>query len=176
GEISEPLKLAICIPEGTTESENHLKTDEWFTRDQNIACERIAHGISRIMDLPIADPFLVPIDVSLYPAYAFLVDYPIDLNTIKKRLENNFYRNGDAVLFDVFHIAKNAEKFYKEGSIIIIQAQLVTYLCSTLTMYGKVTDLIQLHCELQQRREKGIVDIQPETVQILEDWNILCKR
>lgn len=44
------------------------------------------------MELAIAEPFLVPVDINVYPTYALVVEYPIDLSTIKARFENNFYR------------------------------------------------------------------------------------
>jgi hypothetical protein len=45
------------------------------------------------MEHSIAEPFLTPVDVNVFPSYAMSIEYPMDLNTIKRRLENRFYRS-----------------------------------------------------------------------------------
>lgn len=35
------------------------------------------------MGLSVAEPFIAPVDINQYPSYAFIVEYPIDLSTIK---------------------------------------------------------------------------------------------
>jgi bromodomain and WD repeat domain-containing protein 1/3 len=37
------------------------------------------------MSLAIAEPFIAPVDLNRYPSYALIVEYPIDLSTIKVR-------------------------------------------------------------------------------------------
>lgn len=41
----------------------------------------------------ISNPFAVPVDLSAYPMYCTVVAYPTDLTTIRRRLENRFYRS-----------------------------------------------------------------------------------
>lgn len=81
------------------------------------------------MGLSIAEPFLVPVDLSRYPSYALIVEYPVDLSTIKARLENNFYRRITAAQFDVRYLATNAEKFNELHSVIVKHARIITELC-----------------------------------------------
>lgn len=66
--------------------------NEWseFGRDHD--CDRIARGFARIMELSIAENFVTPVDLNLYPSYAIVVEYPMDLGTIKARVQNRFYR------------------------------------------------------------------------------------
>lgn len=68
------------------------ETREWsqFGRDHD--CDRIARGLSRIMELSIAEPFVLPVDLDTYPTYAIVVEYPMDLGTIKARVQNRYYR------------------------------------------------------------------------------------
>jgi hypothetical protein len=40
------------------------------------------------MSLSVAEPFAAPVDLQLYPAYARVVPYPIDLATVRARFEN----------------------------------------------------------------------------------------
>lgn len=37
----------------------------------------------QVMELAIAEPFVAPVDLNVYPTYAYVVEYPIDLSTIK---------------------------------------------------------------------------------------------
>lgn len=57
--------------------------EEWAARNPDLECDRISHGLSQIMSLAIAEPFLVPVDLNVYPMYALIIDYPMDLTTIK---------------------------------------------------------------------------------------------
>jgi hypothetical protein len=81
------------------------------------------------MELAIAEPFLVPVDLNVYPTYAVIVEYPIDLSTIKARFENRFYRRVTAAQFDMRHLATNAEKFNERHSVIVKHARILTELC-----------------------------------------------
>lgn len=105
------------------------KQEEWPRGDREASCRRFAAGFEHVMGLAIADPFLAPVDLNIYPGYAFIVEYPIDLSTIKARFENHFYRRITSALFDVRYLATNAEKFNKPHSNIIKHARIITDLC-----------------------------------------------
>lgn len=107
----------------------HPHPEEWPRGDRTSACRRICEGLEQVMALAIAEPFLVPVDLSQYPTYAKIVEYPIDLSTIKARLENNFYRRITAAQFDARYLATNAEKFNEPHSIIVKHARIITELC-----------------------------------------------
>lgn len=64
------------------------QSEEWVGRDPDLECDRISHGLSQIMSLAIAEPFLVPVDLNVYPMYALIIDYPMDLTTIKVRKDH----------------------------------------------------------------------------------------
>lgn len=57
--------------------------DEWGSVSQDTACDRILRGLEDLMSMAIAEHFLAPVDISVYPSYAYYVEYPIDLSTIK---------------------------------------------------------------------------------------------
>lgn len=59
------------------------RPDEWPLGDREAACERIIMGLEQIMELSFAEPFIAPVDLNRYPSYATVVEYPIDLSTIK---------------------------------------------------------------------------------------------
>lgn len=104
-------------------------SDEWPRGDRDGTCRRIVAGLEEVMGLAIADPFLVPVDLNSYPTYAFVVEYPIDLTTIKARFENHFYRRIASAQFDVRYLATNAEQFNQSDSHIVKNARIITDLC-----------------------------------------------
>lgn len=103
--------------------------EEWPNGDRDATCQRIIRGLEQVIGLAIADPFLVPVDLSIYPAYAFVVEYPIDLTTIKARFDNRFYRRITSAQFDVRYLATNAEKFNQSHSNIVKHARIITEIC-----------------------------------------------
>ena len=68
------------------------KDIEWPAHGREVECDRIVHGLAGIMELSMAEWFNVPVDLNAFPEYAFVIAYPIDLTTVKERLENRFYR------------------------------------------------------------------------------------
>lgn len=108
------------------------KSDEWPRNDRDGTCRQIIAGLEKVMRLEIAEPFLVPVDLKIYPRYAFIVEYPIDLTTIKERFENNFYRRIASAQFDVRYLAKNAKEFNPKDSNVVRNSQIITDLCSRI--------------------------------------------
>lgn len=104
-------------------------SEEWPRGDREASCRRIVTGLEEVMLHGIAEPFLAPVDLNSYPSYAFVVEYPIDLSTIKARFENHFYRRIAAAQFDVRYLATNAEKFNQSDSHIVKNARIITDLC-----------------------------------------------
>lgn len=104
-------------------------SDEWPRGDRDGTCRRIVAGLEEVMQLAIAEAFITPVDLNLYPSYAFVVEYPIDLQTIKSRFENHFYRRIASAQFDVRYLATNAEKFNQSDSHIVRNARIISDLC-----------------------------------------------
>lgn len=78
------------------------KEEDWPPDgDRDEECQRILAGMEQVMTLSAAEPFAAPVDLNQYPSYAVIVEYPIDLTTIKARLENRFYRRVTSVQYDV---------------------------------------------------------------------------
>uniref|UniRef100_A0A336MD76 CSON013811 protein n=1 Tax=Culicoides sonorensis TaxID=179676 RepID=A0A336MD76_CULSO len=117
------------LPEELNATLYQPTAEEWPHGGRDETCQRIIKGLEQVIGLAIADPFLVPVDLSLYPAYAFVVEYPIDLTTIKARFENRFYRRITSAQFDVRYLATNAEKFNQSHSNIVKHARIITELC-----------------------------------------------
>lgn len=117
--LPEELRATLYQPKG----------EEWPRGDRDAACRRIIVGLEQVMGLAIADAFLAPVDLNIYPNYAFVIEYPIDISTIKARFENHFYRRITSAQFDVRYLATNAEKFNESHSSIVKNARIITDLC-----------------------------------------------
>lgn len=102
---------------------------EWPAVGRDAECERIISGLEQIMSLSIAESFAVPVDLNAFPLYALIIAYPVDLSTVKARLENRFYRRVAAVQYDVQHIASNARTFNDSHAAIVQHAHIITELC-----------------------------------------------
>ncbi len=99
---------------------------DWPEEGRDSECERILNGLEKIMELALAEHFNYPVDLDSFPVYARIVDYPIDLNTIKERIENRYYRRLLAIQWDVRKIESNAILFNEPKSEIVRKASLLT--------------------------------------------------
>lgn len=129
GMPANPCDAVPVLPEEIQSMLYQPQMEEWPHGDREGSTRRILRGLDSVMGLAIAEPFLVPVDLNEYPSYAMVVEYPIDLSTIKARFENNFYRRITSSQFDVRYLATNAEKFNKPHSIIVKRARIITELC-----------------------------------------------
>lgn len=57
--------------------------EEWPNGGREESTQRILRGLEQVMGLSIAEIFLTPVDITLYPLYAYTIEYPIDLSLIK---------------------------------------------------------------------------------------------
>ncbi|CAG0887382.1 unnamed protein product [Darwinula stevensoni] len=137
---------------------------DWPHSSQEVECDRISLCIQQVMELAIAEHFVAPVDLNTYPDYALVVEYPIDLSTIKaratlSRLDNRFYRRLAAVQFDVRYVAADAERFNQPGSLIVHHAQVITEICLRMIRDQTCQDILPLYRELMahEREERGEV-------------------
>ncbi|KAJ8679018.1 hypothetical protein QAD02_014805 [Eretmocerus hayati] len=122
--------------------------DEWPTGDREAASQRIIKGLDQVITLAIAEPFIAPVDLNAYPEYAYIIEYPIDLSTIKERFQNQFYRRISSAQFDVRYLASNAEKFNETDSQIVKQARLITDICLKIIKDAVEYDVPALYHQL----------------------------
>ena len=105
------------------------KPGEWSHAGQDSECDRIIAGLEQIMGLRIAESFAVPVDLNAFPIYALIIAYPVDLSTVKARLENRFYRRLTSLEYDIQQIEANAREFNDRRAAITEHAHVVTELC-----------------------------------------------
>ncbi|KAB0802050.1 hypothetical protein PPYR_04236 [Photinus pyralis] len=159
--MGDPVKV---LPEEIQNILYRPQAEEWPHGDRESACKKICEGLEKVMGLAIAEPFLAPVDLSQYPTYAYIVEYPIDLSTIKARLENNFYRRITAAQFDVRYLATNAEKFNEPHSIIVKRARIISELClKIIKSYSENLDVGAVYHQLMDTYQS--TDSEAEVIQ-----------
>lgn len=119
--------------------------------DRDTECDRISAGFSKVMDMYVAKHFLVPVDLELYPTYALVVKYPMDLSTIKARLDSRFYRRVSAVQYDVRRIYINAFKFNQPTSDIVRNSSVVSDLCLEIIRNRDSNDVKALYQQVLEK-------------------------
>ena len=120
--------------------------------DRDSECERISAKLSEVMRLKIAEPFASPVDLHLYPSYASVVEYPMDLSTIKNRLDNRFYGQASDVESEVKFIYNNACKFNEPESDIVRLAKDIRDICLTIINRSVDADVQTIHRQLHVRK------------------------
>ena len=71
--------------------------------------------LSQIRRLRYSDIFWFPVKTSQAPGYLDVVERPMDLGTIQKKLENNFYESRAKFMLDIEKVHKVSK--YREQSL-----------------------------------------------------------
>uniref|UniRef100_A0A8C3L4V9 Bromodomain and WD repeat domain containing 1 n=1 Tax=Chrysolophus pictus TaxID=9089 RepID=A0A8C3L4V9_CHRPC len=127
--VDQPEELGASVSVTSEEMEKLLykpEEGEWGMRSRDEACERIISGIDQLLTLDISAAFAGPVDLCTYPKYCTVIAYPTDLNTIRTRLANRFYRRISALVWEVRYIESNARTFNEPGSAIARAAKKIT--------------------------------------------------
>uniref|UniRef100_A0A4X2L692 Bromodomain and WD repeat-containing protein 3 n=1 Tax=Vombatus ursinus TaxID=29139 RepID=A0A4X2L692_VOMUR len=174
----EPIPEGTALPEevgaGVPVSQEELtallyrpQEGEWGAHSRDEECERIIQGIDHLLTLDFASPFAVPVDLSAYPLYCTVVAYPTDLNTIKRRLENRFYRRISALMWEVRYIEHNARTFNEPDSPIVKAAKVVTDVLLRFIGDQSCTDILSTYNKVKAEdlistEEDGDQDVMPD--------------
>uniref|UniRef100_A0A5F9CEG9 Bromodomain and WD repeat domain containing 3 n=1 Tax=Oryctolagus cuniculus TaxID=9986 RepID=A0A5F9CEG9_RABIT len=129
---------------------------EWGAHSRDEECERVIQGINHLLSLDFASPFAVPVDLSAYPLYCTVVAYPTDLNTIRRRLENRFYRRISALMWEVRYIEHNARTFNEPDSPIVKAAKIVTDVLLRFIGDQSCTDILDTYNKV---KDTELVDL-----------------
>jgi len=65
---------------------------EWLGEGREEMTQRLVTGLEALSQLHFAGPFVYAVDVHEYPDYWSVVPYPTDLNTLREKLLNKYYR------------------------------------------------------------------------------------
>jgi hypothetical protein len=96
-----------------------------------------------------ANPFLYPVDTNLYQDYLRSINnHPMDISTIKKKLENNRYNIIQEVVDDFQLIWDNCRIYNREDSLIYAQAERMDKFCK---------ETFNSYYHIQQNEKKNFV-------------------
>ncbi|KAM3601314.1 uncharacterized protein V6R79_010548 [Siganus canaliculatus] len=162
----EPIPEEAALPEqvgdGVEVAEEELKAllykpqeGEWGAHTRDEDCERVIHGIDQLLTLEVAKAFASPVNLQDYPLYCTVVAYPTDLSTIRKRLENRFYRRISALMWEVRYIEHNARTFNEPQSPIVATAKVVTDVLLHYIGDQSCADILDLYHRLRSESSSG---------------------
>uniref|UniRef100_A0AAQ5WZB5 Bromo domain-containing protein n=1 Tax=Amphiprion ocellaris TaxID=80972 RepID=A0AAQ5WZB5_AMPOC len=162
----EPIPEEAALPEqvgdGVEVAEEELKAllyrpqeGEWGAHTRDEDCERVMNGIDQLLTLDVAKAFSSPVNLRDYPLYCTVVAYPTDLSTIRKRLENRFYRRISALMWEVRYIEHNARTFNEPQSPIVAAAKVVTDVLLHYIGDQSCTDILDLYHKLKSEVSSG---------------------
>ncbi|CAD6184954.1 unnamed protein product [Caenorhabditis auriculariae] len=136
------------------EEQDHLDIEEI----KQFHSDRLAAAISSLAELETVKEFTTPVDLESFPEYPMIIDYPIDLSTIKERLINRFYRGMLAFHRDVRGLAIAAEQFNQSGSVIVRNARHVVEALIRFSRDTKLNDIKQLYISSFDEPPENIVE------------------
>nr|XP_022292305.1 bromodomain and WD repeat-containing protein 3-like isoform X1 [Crassostrea virginica] len=161
-----PARNESCVPVQPEELRSLMYTPvegEWPTCGRDAECNRIAHGMESVMQHSIAEQFLTPVDLNVFPIYGIIIEYLIDLTTIKSRLENRFYRRISALQFDIRYIEQNTVAFNEPGTAIVKSARILTEALLEFIQDTDCTDPMPILNTLCHREKVGGVSSGSDT-------------
>ncbi|XP_061575074.1 bromodomain and WD repeat-containing protein 3 isoform X3 [Cololabis saira] len=123
---------------------------EWGERSRDEECERIVAGINQLIAVEISAPFSGPVDLVQYPTYCTVIAYPTDLDTLRLRLINRFYRRLSALIWDARYIAHNARTFNEPRSKIAHSAKMITNILQKFVNNPSCTDIMEIYSAVEE--------------------------
>nr|XP_057935407.1 bromodomain and WD repeat-containing protein 3 [Doryrhamphus excisus] len=126
---------------------------EWGVRNRDQECERIIGGISQLITVEICAPFSGPVDLIQYPTYCTVIAYPTDLDTIRLRLVNKFYRRLSALIWDARYIAHNARTFNEPRSKIAHSAKIISNVLQKFVNNSNCMDIMEIYSVVEEMDE-----------------------
>uniref|UniRef100_A0A674A4L3 Bromodomain and WD repeat domain containing 3 n=1 Tax=Salmo trutta TaxID=8032 RepID=A0A674A4L3_SALTR len=160
--ISDEAELPEEVGDGVVVTEEEVKArlyspqeGEWGAHSRDEDCQRVIFGINELLTLDLAKAFASPVDLRDYPLYCTVVAYPTDLSTIRRRLENRFYRRISALMWEVRYIEHNARTFNEPQSPIVAAAKVVTDLLCGFVRDQSCTDILDLCHKVKTELSSG---------------------
>lgn len=127
---------------------NIINDEEWPIATREEDRQRLVNGFIRIMQFSHAEEFSVPVDLNVHPIYGIIIAYPMDLSTVKSRIENNFYRRISTIKFDVNFIETNALNYNESNSDIVKKAKVITRVCNRFIDDDQCFDPLPIYLEV----------------------------
>ena len=92
-------------------------------------CTLLKHALTRMRSISGVDPFILPVDTKIFPAYRDYITCPMDLQTIEKNIRKKQYGSTEAFLADTKWILHNCIVFNTTGSKLTSIAKTLVKVC-----------------------------------------------
>ena len=79
--------------------------------------------LQELRSLPEAEAFLCPVNVKAFPKYSEVVKCPMDLQTVRSKVQEKKYSSREDFLSDINQIVENAKLFNGQNSIIALNSK-----------------------------------------------------
>ncbi|MES1919659.1 hypothetical protein MHBO_001452 [Bonamia ostreae] len=124
------------------EEEHNFYLNESIKQDCILILDRISKEDANNL-------FLNPVDLKLFPLYTRFIEKPIDLTTVKKKLNNGVYRETTDFSDDVRQIWLNCELFNNPGDVFSKSAKICSKLFEDLwaRLLKKLDNFVRLEEE-----------------------------
>ena len=103
----------------------------------------------------VIDPFLKPVPKATYPEYYVVIQNPIAMSDIEKKMKRNDYQNLKDFMADIHLLCNNARTFNDDGSLLYQDANLIE-VRSILMSLGRVTKPFTENC-IRQSKSRDII-------------------
>uniref|UniRef100_A0A3P8XZC1 Bromo domain-containing protein n=1 Tax=Esox lucius TaxID=8010 RepID=A0A3P8XZC1_ESOLU len=168
-ELPEEVGDGVAVTEEEVKARLYIPQEgEWGAHTRDEECQRVIFGIDELLTLDVAKAFASPVDLRDYPLYCTVVAYPTDLSTVRRRLENRFYRRISALMWEVRYIEHNARTFNEPHSPIVAAAKVVTDVLLRYIGDQSCTDILDLYHKVKTEMssaedETAEVDVDSDT-------------
>lgn len=88
------------------------------TAEQLRYCMKILHDFNKKSLYQVAGPFYEPVDVAYVPNYYKVIKKPMDLSTMRRKLESGEYPGATAFYNDFRQMMKNCQTFNPPGTAV----------------------------------------------------------
>ncbi|KAL9968709.1 hypothetical protein ACROYT_G020827 [Oculina patagonica] len=132
---------------------------EWLGEGRDAMTQRLVTGLEALSQLYLAGPFVYPVDVHEYPDYWSVVPYPTDLNTVREKLLNKYYRRVTSLLWEVKQLERNARLYNEEESQIVRNSTKLVSILNAFIRDSSCNDILSL-CEDEEGIENGEVEVE----------------
>ena len=141
GQIPQNKRISIDV---TDEDRNQFyvsEVQEWPECGKKEECTRIVNGLTQIIQLNEYKQLMAVFDASK-PHYVNTVPYLINLDIIRSRVQNQFYRRHAAIKYDIKFLESNAGLMDpNEETDLVRNARIVVSVCLKFIDKHKATDI-----------------------------------
>ena len=107
----------------------HRKTSNRQRKDPKVTLSTMLEEIvNEMRHMPDVDPFLLPVSKSV-PNYHTIIQRPMDLQTIRRNVQQMKYSNREEFLVDVNQMVENSTRYNGDAHVYTITAKKILELC-----------------------------------------------